>query len=158
MMDTFSKRYRRFRFIYRCVVILWLDQQPRLLYVRGGLQQQEQWNGTEYGFRIYLDDLGSGCTSLSNLCDYPLDVVKIDRNILLKAATNHGKELLTGIIAIAHHLRLFVICEVVETEEKKRVYHSQTMSIFKAGIMRKQCLTKNVKYSTIHILQIKERG
>ncbi len=72
----------------------------------------------EYGFRIYLDDLGSGCTSLSNLCDYPIDVVKIDRDILLKACTRRGKELLTGIIALAHHLKLAVICEGVETEEQ----------------------------------------
>lgn len=27
------------------------------------------------GFQVYLDDLGSGYTSLSNLCDYPIDVV-----------------------------------------------------------------------------------
>jgi EAL domain-containing protein (putative c-di-GMP-specific phosphodiesterase class I) len=30
-------------------------------------------------------NLGSGYTSLSNLCDYPIDIVKIDRDILLKA-------------------------------------------------------------------------
>ncbi len=72
----------------------------------------------EYGFRIYLDDLGSGYTSLSNLCDYPIDVVKIDRDILLKADTSRGKELLTGIIALAHHLKLSAICEGVETEEQ----------------------------------------
>ena len=72
----------------------------------------------ECGFRIYLDDLGSGYTSLSNLCDYPIDIVKIDRDILLKADTRRGKELLTGIIALAHHLKLSVICEGVETEEQ----------------------------------------
>lgn len=72
----------------------------------------------EYGFQIYLDDLGSGYTSLSNLCDYPIDVVKIDREILLKADTQQGKDLMTGMIAFAHHLKLPVICEGVETEEQ----------------------------------------
>ena len=72
----------------------------------------------EYGFQIYLDDLGSGYTSLSNLCDYPIDVVKIDREILLQADTQQGKDLMTGMIAFAHHLKLPVICEGVETEEQ----------------------------------------
>ena len=70
------------------------------------------------GFRIYLDDLGSGYTSLSNLCDYPIDVVKIDRDILLKTDTNRGKHLFAGIIALAHSLDIEVICEGVETEEQ----------------------------------------
>lgn len=45
----------------------------------------------ELGFQVYLDDLGSGYTSLSNLCDYPIDFVKIDRDILLKAGTKRGR-------------------------------------------------------------------
>jgi len=72
----------------------------------------------ELGFRIYLDDLGSGYTSLANLCDYPIEVVKIDRDILLKTNTKRGKDLFSGIIALAHNLDISVICEGVETEEQ----------------------------------------
>ena len=72
----------------------------------------------EHGFRIHLDDLGSGYTSLANLCDYPIDVVKIDRDILLKTDTQKGKALLSGIVALAHSLDIPVICEGVETEEQ----------------------------------------
>ena len=72
----------------------------------------------ELGFRVYLDDLGSGYTSLSNLCDYPIDVVKIDRDILLKTDTERGKALLSGIIGLAHSLDMGVICEGVETVEQ----------------------------------------
>ncbi len=72
----------------------------------------------ELGFKIYLDDLGSGYTSLSNLYDYPIDVVKIDRDILLKADTQRGKDLFSGIIALAHSLKISVICEGVETDEQ----------------------------------------
>ncbi|MBQ7986715.1 MAG: EAL domain-containing protein [Clostridia bacterium] len=72
----------------------------------------------EIGFRVYLDDLGSGYTSLSNLCDYPIDVVKIDRDILLKADTKRGRDLFSGIIALAHSLNVSVICEGVETAEQ----------------------------------------
>ena len=72
----------------------------------------------ELGFKIYLDDLGSGYTSLANLCDYSIDVVKIDRDILLRTSTKRGKDLFSGIIALAHNLDMSVICEGVETEEQ----------------------------------------
>lgn len=72
----------------------------------------------ELGFRIYLDDLGSGYTSLANLCDYPIDVVKIDRDILLRTNTQRGKALFSGIVALAHNLNIPAICEGVETEEQ----------------------------------------
>lgn len=72
----------------------------------------------ELGFRVYLDDLGSGYTSLANLCDYPIDVVKLDRDILLKTNTPKGKNLFSGIIALSHSLNMEVICEGVETKEQ----------------------------------------
>lgn len=75
----------------------------------------------ELGFRVYLDDLGSGYTSLANLCDYPIDVVKIDRDILLKTDTQRGKALFSGIVALAHRMDMDVICEGVETEEQNEL-------------------------------------
>ncbi len=78
----------------------------------------------ELGFNVYLDDLGSGYTSLANLCDYPIDVVKIDRDILLKADNPKGKDLFSGIVALAHSLNIKVICEGVETEEQNSLVSS----------------------------------
>ena len=69
------------------------------------------------GFRIALDDIGAGYTSLINLCEYPLDVVKIDRDILLRTNKLRGKKLFWGIISLAHYLNLKVVCEGVETED-----------------------------------------
>ncbi len=76
------------------------------------------------GFNVYLDDLGSGYTSLANLCDYPIDVVKIDRDILLKTESQRGQDLFTGIIALAHSLGIKVICEGVETAEQNTLVSS----------------------------------
>ena len=72
----------------------------------------------ELGFRIALDDIGSGYTSLISLCEYPIDVVKIDRDVLLMANGERGKKLFLGIISLAHYLNLEVVCEGVETEEQ----------------------------------------
>lgn len=72
----------------------------------------------ELGFKTALDDLGCGYTSLINLCEYPIDIVKIDRDILLKTGTDSGKALFKGIVAMAKNLNLTVVCEGVETEEQ----------------------------------------
>ena len=72
----------------------------------------------ELGFLIALDDVGSGYTSLVSLCEYPIDIVKIDREVLLLTEKESGKELFLGIISLIHNLNLKVVCEGVETEEQ----------------------------------------
>ena len=70
------------------------------------------------GFTAALDDIGSGYTSLRNICDYPIDLVKLDRAMLLLTDTERGKKLFQGIISLMHLLDLKVVCEGVETEEQ----------------------------------------
>ena len=70
------------------------------------------------GFRIALDDAGSGHTSFSDLRDYPIDIVKIDRSILNSAVSARGIALLKDMIALAHSLQMKVLCEGVETEQQ----------------------------------------
>ena len=123
----------------------------------------------ELGFKIYLDDLGSGYTSLSNLCDYPIDVVKIDRDILLKTDTPKGKDLFTGIIALAHSLNMGVVCEGVETEEQNIFvsdsecdfiqgwYYSKAMPEEKAETFAKEYTKKMSQHEQISLLEQKAR-
>lgn len=72
----------------------------------------------ESGFSLALDDIGSGYTSLRNLCDYPIDIVKLDRAMLLLTDTERGKKLFYGIISLVQSLEMKIICEGVETEEQ----------------------------------------
>ena len=71
-----------------------------------------------FGFTVALDDIGSGYTSLRNLCDYAIDLVKLDRGMLLLTDTERGKKLFHGIISLTHLLDLKIVCEGVETEEQ----------------------------------------
>lgn len=73
------------------------------------------------GFRIALDDTGSGYTSFSDLRDYPIDIVKIDRSILNAAVNPRGISLLKGMITLAHSLQMEVLCEGVETAAQKEL-------------------------------------
>ena len=75
----------------------------------------------EMGFRIALDDMGNGYTSLTNLCEYPVDIVKLDREILLKAQASQRKSLIDGLVALAHRLDKKVVCEGVETAEQNAI-------------------------------------
>lgn len=74
------------------------------------------------GCQIALDDLGNGYSSLQDLCDYPIDMIKIDRHILLKSTSPRGNALLQGLTKLGHDLGMKVLCEGVEGEtEKQRV-------------------------------------
>ena len=107
------------------------------------------------GFRIALDDIGSGYTSLVSLCEYPIDVVKIDREILLLAGTEKGKKLFLGIVSLAHYLHLKVVCEGVETEEQNKLvlesecdyiqgwYYTKALKEDKAEKFAKEYMNKN---------------
>lgn len=72
----------------------------------------------EMGFRIALDDTGDGNTSFSDLRDYPIDVVKVDRSILNAAVTSRGAALLRGVIALVHSLDMKALGEGAETREQ----------------------------------------
>ena len=70
------------------------------------------------GFSLALDDIGSGYTSLRNLCDYPIDIVKLDRVMLLLTDSERGKKLFYGLVSLVKSLGLKIVCEGVETEEQ----------------------------------------
>lgn len=72
----------------------------------------------QMGFRIALDDTGDGNTSFSDLRDYPIDVVKVDRSILNAAATPRGAALLRGVVALVHSLDMSALGEGAETAEQ----------------------------------------
>lgn len=72
------------------------------------------------GCKIALDDFGSGYTSFSDLCDYPVDVIKIDKYITEKAAGNRGMAVLISIVRMAHALGIKVICKGVDTPEQSK--------------------------------------
>lgn len=68
------------------------------------------------GFRIAIDDMGSGFSSLLDLYNNHIDFVKIDRHLVAEGTTHRGQKLLNGIISLAHSMDAKVICEGVTTE------------------------------------------
>ncbi len=75
----------------------------------------------ELGYAIWLDDFGSGYSSLNVLKDYMFDVVKIDMKFLSNFDTNEkAKYVLDFIIQLANQLGMKTLTEGVETEAQSQ--------------------------------------
>lgn len=72
------------------------------------------------GFKIMMDDFGSGYSSLNVLKDMDVDYLKIDMKFLQQddAFNGKGEKVLTSVVRMAKWLHLPSIVEGVETEEQ----------------------------------------
>lgn len=70
------------------------------------------------GFRISMDDFGSGYSSLNMLKDEPVDEIKIDRVFLSDISTDKSRIIIKRMIELIKELDIPVVAEGVETEEQ----------------------------------------
>jgi diguanylate cyclase (GGDEF)-like protein len=69
------------------------------------------------GFQLWLDDFGTGHSSLARLRDYPFDVLKVDRSFVRSRSEPKAAELLEGIVRFGQRIGLTVTAEGIETAE-----------------------------------------
>ena len=70
------------------------------------------------GFKIWLDDFGSGYSSLNNIANYEFDVLKLDLIFLRNYDQNSRTgTLMTYIVKGSRSMGLPSLCEGVETED-----------------------------------------
>jgi len=71
------------------------------------------------GFRIAVDDFGTGHSSLSYLRRFDVDQIKIDRSFVAGIGAERSDEtIVKAIIAMGHSLGLTIVAEGVETREQ----------------------------------------
>lgn len=73
----------------------------------------------QWGVRIAIDDFGTGYANLPYLTALPLDVLKIDRELIAGLDSERNRIVVRSIIAMARDLGLDVCAEGVETQEQR---------------------------------------
>ena len=70
------------------------------------------------GFKVSMDDFGSGYSSLNTLKDMPINELKLDRMFLSEEAkSDKTKTIIKKVIEMARELNINSICEGVETQD-----------------------------------------
>ena len=86
-------------------------------YSRGILQSLH-----DHGFRVAMDDFGTGHSSLGRLRELPIDVLKIDRSFVSRAPEDlQSERILTAMVSLAEVLGATVVVEGVESETQLRI-------------------------------------
>jgi len=70
------------------------------------------------GFRVLLDDFGTGWSSLEYLLRLPADGIKIDRVMSVALGSPIGDALISAVASLAGHLGLTVTIEGIETPQQ----------------------------------------
>lgn len=78
--------------------------------------QQALTNLRQEGYEIWLDDFGSGYSSLNILKDYTVDLIKLDMGFL-RSFTEKSRSIISSVIGMAKELGIKTLAEGVETQE-----------------------------------------
>ena len=71
---------------------------------------------TEAGYEIWMDDFGSGYSSLTLLKDYKFDTLKLDMKFL-NPFTDKSRSIVKATVSMAKDIGMKTLCEGVETKE-----------------------------------------
>jgi diguanylate cyclase (GGDEF)-like protein/PAS domain S-box-containing protein len=72
-----------------------------------------------HGFKLDMDDFGTGHSSLSTLHQFPFDILKIDRSFIINLSRGRDyAALVSAITLLARNLGIKVVAEGVETAEQ----------------------------------------
>lgn len=92
----------------------------------------------EYGFKIEMDDFGSGYSSLSVLKNIEIDVLKIDMGFLdVSKDENRENQIIASVVKMAKALKMKIISEGVETSAQAEILEKMGVDIFQGYLYSK---------------------
>ncbi len=76
----------------------------------------------ESGYKLWVDDFGSGYSSLNVFSNFDIDLIKFDMNLLMNLDAHNGanRVIIKALIDVAHKLGIHTLCEGMETEEQRQ--------------------------------------
>ena len=75
----------------------------------------------ERGMRILIDDFGGGFTSLIDLQAFPMNAIKIDKELIQSTDTATGLAIFSNLIKTAKDIGVQTVCEGIETAAHEKV-------------------------------------
>ena len=75
------------------------------------------------GFRTAIDDFGTGYTSLMQMLDYPVDVIKFDRSLINRIGQQENAETARSLVNLCKLQGLFVVAEGIETKDQSDLFN-----------------------------------
>lgn len=80
----------------------------------------------ELGVQLFIDDFGTGFSSLSYLSELPIDGIKVDRSFLMSVAENpKSRMVVRTIISLGQSLELAVVAEGIEVPAQQQMLLEQ---------------------------------
>lgn len=78
----------------------------------------------EHGFKVSVDDFGSGYSSLNLIGILPVDIIKLDKGFIKNSLNNKkGKDIIKGLIKILNEIEMDIVCEGIETHDEERTVY-----------------------------------
>ncbi|GAA3919460.1 putative bifunctional diguanylate cyclase/phosphodiesterase [Litoribacillus peritrichatus] len=103
----------------------------------------------ELGVKLSLDDFGTGLSSLTQLQDFPLSVLKIDRS-LLSDLNDQKTTLIESIVSMASILKLDIVAEGIETDEHQALCQKLKIQQAQGYYFSKPATTKDIESKFIN--------
>lgn len=111
----------------------------------------------DMGVRISIDDFGKGYSSMAHLRYLPADKLKIDKSFIDEIVHDEKtREIVKGIISMAHILGLVVIAEGVETEEQRHILEKLNIDqlqgfLFSKALPQQEFIDKYLQEYTVDL-------
>ena len=87
--------------------------------------------------RVIFDDFGAGFTSFYDLQTYPIDGLKLDKELVDNMETERGKLILRALVDVGHRMGLTILAEGVENEaqiQTLRALHCDAFQGFRFSV------------------------
>jgi diguanylate cyclase (GGDEF)-like protein len=98
-------------------IIIELTESTVINDLKNGTQKLNQLK--KYGFKVAIDDFGSGYTSLNYIKSFPIDYLNIDKSYINGINKNQANmTIIETLIKLSHELDIQVVAEGIETAEQ----------------------------------------
>lgn len=100
----------------------------------------------ELGMKVAMDDFGTGNSNLSNLKDISIDVLKLDRSLLIDIENNDKTEVMVkSIVNLSNSLSMITVCEGVENRSQVDIIRKTGCEIVQGFVFSKPVKEKLYK-------------